>query len=221
MGVILNDVAVMVLLHLEEEVTKARAAAKKTMAKRGGQWLSGLRSPFDDDDAKKGGAAGGAAGGGVGSNTANPGRINKWIGDLCLLAGTPQDAIEAFTSAVADCKVGLVPLRVIHCTLSGLGHTNGFPIQRLFPPIAPPPWQIAADPLWQAGALEGWIAALETMVQWRLPLDEVLGSGAARDLLSKQDSGVVPKGVAKEIEDKANEALTLLGTCVRTCVRMS
>ena len=46
MGVMLNDVSVMVLTHLEEEVTRTKASSKKT-AKRG-QWL-GIRSPFDDD----------------------------------------------------------------------------------------------------------------------------------------------------------------------------
>lgn len=49
MGAMLNDVAVSVLLQLEEEVTRTRAASKKTLAKRGGQWLSGLRAGFDDE----------------------------------------------------------------------------------------------------------------------------------------------------------------------------
>ena len=51
MGVMLNDVSVMVLTHLEEEVTRTKASSKKT-AKRG-QWL-GIRSPFDDDVSRTG-----------------------------------------------------------------------------------------------------------------------------------------------------------------------
>lgn len=54
--------------------------------------------------AAKGSSAGSGAGG-VGSNTANQGRINKWVGDLCLLAGTPQDAVEAYAAAIGECKV--------------------------------------------------------------------------------------------------------------------
>lgn len=46
-----------------------------------------------------------------------------------------------------------------------------------------------ADTLWQAGALEGWVSALEVMVLWQLPLEEYVASssssvGVGRDLLS-------------------------------------
>lgn len=47
MGVVLNDVAVSLVLHLEEEVNRTKANSKKS-AKKGPQWLS-LRSPFDDE----------------------------------------------------------------------------------------------------------------------------------------------------------------------------
>ena len=33
------------------------------------------------------------------------GRVQKWIGDLCLLSGTPQDAIECYVQAITDNKV--------------------------------------------------------------------------------------------------------------------
>ena len=33
------------------------------------------------------------------------GRVLKWLGDLCLLASTPQDAVEYYVSAIAECKV--------------------------------------------------------------------------------------------------------------------
>jgi hypothetical protein len=36
-----------------------------------------------------------------------PGRISKWVGDLCLLSGSAQDAAENFLSAINDCKVCL------------------------------------------------------------------------------------------------------------------
>lgn len=36
---------------------------------------------------------------------ANAGRVQKWLGDLCLLAATPQDAAEQYQAAVTDCKV--------------------------------------------------------------------------------------------------------------------
>lgn len=52
----------------------------------------------------KGASAGGGSSG-VGSNTANQGRISKWVGDLSLLAGSPQDAIEAYAVAIGECKV--------------------------------------------------------------------------------------------------------------------
>lgn len=46
LGVVLNDVAVSLVLHLEEEVNRTKANSKKTTKKP--QWLS-LRSPFDDE----------------------------------------------------------------------------------------------------------------------------------------------------------------------------
>jgi hypothetical protein len=81
-----------------------------------------------------------------------------------------------------------------------------------------------ADTLWQAGALEGWVAALETMVQWHLPLDEYVSSsssvGVGRDLLSGGSKGegggaAAAKALLREVEEKVTEALTLLGTYVR------
>ncbi len=201
MGVMLNDVAVMVLSHLEEEVAKTRASkggggtgaagggsgggggggsggggstsSGKALAKRGGQWLAGLRSPFDDEASASGDAAKKGSGStGVG---ANQGRMSKWVGDLCLLAGTPQDALEAYAAAIGECKT-------------------------------------AADPLWQAGSLEGWVAALDVVAQWHLPLDEILGGGGGgREMLLKGDSaGNAAKNFLKEVEDKATEALALL-----------
>lgn len=137
MGVILNDVAVVVLSHLEEEVNRMRAGggtssssgssssssgssssmSGKTLAKRGGQWLAGFRSPFDDDPSPAAAAAATTARSTTTTNTSNNnnnsnssvptgidgsrGRINKWVGDICLLAGTPQDALEAYTQAIA------------------------------------------------------------------------------------------------------------------------
>jgi hypothetical protein len=47
MGVVLNDLAVALLMHLEAEVSRTRERSKK-IAKRGA-WTLALRSPFDDE----------------------------------------------------------------------------------------------------------------------------------------------------------------------------
>jgi hypothetical protein len=46
MGVVLNDVVVTMLMHLEEEVSKTKASNKKTDKR--GKWLP-IRSPFEDE----------------------------------------------------------------------------------------------------------------------------------------------------------------------------
>lgn len=34
------------------------------------------------------------------------GRLLKWLGDLSILAGTPQDAVECYVQAMQELKVG-------------------------------------------------------------------------------------------------------------------
>ena len=218
MGVMLNDVAVVVLSHLEGEVSRTRAGGGTSstansssssssatpvkpgssggasssssssgggktaaLAKRGGQWLAGLRSPFDDDStaaaAKSTTTNNTTANSSSSSSSAlvgvggNHGRLNKWVGDLCLLAGTPQDALEAYIQAIGECKA-------------------------------------AGEGLWQAGALEGWIAAVEVMQLWRLPLEEYLPGGREG---GKEGGGKKQQEVVwKEVEERGGEALVML-----------
>jgi len=215
MGVILNDVAVVVLSHLEEEVNRMRAGggtssssgssssssgssssmSGKTLAKRGGQWLAGFRSPFDDDPSPAAAAAATTARSTTTTNTSNNnnnsnssvptgidgsrGRINKWVGDICLLAGTPQDALEAYTQAIGEC-------------------------------------QALGEGLWQAGALEGWVAAVEVMQSWGLSMEEFLPGGGGGGREGGKGGGGEGGGkkqqelVGKEIEEKGGGALALL-----------
>ena len=225
MGVMLNDIAVVILLHLEEEVSRTKAGGGtssssnagggklgsgggtssssssssggggggggKTLAKRGGHWLAGFRSPFDDDPSptavttKTTTSASSSSSGGGGSSSSVPigidgshGRVNKWVGDICLLAGTPQDALEAYTLALAECKA-------------------------------------VGEGLWQAGAVEGWMAAVEVMQSWGMSLEEYLpGGGGGRE--GGKGGGAEGGGkkqqelVGKELEEKGGEALSLL-----------
>jgi len=60
--------------------------------------------------------------------------------------------------------------------------------------------QAVGDGLWQAGAIEGYIASLLVMNAWGLPLEEYLG----RD---KELS----KAIVSVVDEKSNEALALLG----------
>jgi len=128
LGVVLNDVAVSLVLHLEEEVNRTKANSRKSTKKP--QWLT-LKSPFDDEvskhhdnykccyyiqvvlpplllmmtwllalvyheqssDKNKDGSKSSQA------------RLQKWLGDLCILAGTPQDALEFYQFAIQELKV--------------------------------------------------------------------------------------------------------------------
>ena len=60
--------------------------------------------------------------------------------------------------------------------------------------------QASGDGLWQAGAIEGYIASVLVMNAWGLPLEEYLGR-------EKE----ISKALVSLVDEKSNEALTLLG----------
>jgi Transport protein Trs120 or TRAPPC9, TRAPP II complex subunit len=95
--------------------------------------LPPLRSPLDRDEdsaaataltAANGSSSAAAAAGKSDKARAKRrwARLRKWVGDLCLLAGSPKDAIELYDAAASELAKG--------------------------------------DPLWHAGALEGFAACL-------------------------------------------------------------
>jgi hypothetical protein len=66
------------------------------------------------------------------------GRLQKWMGDLCMQVCSPIDAVEHYMAAVADCRT-------------------------------------LADPLWLAGALDGYASAILLLKEKNYNLEEIIG----------------------------------------------